>query len=57
MQHRRKQARFHGKTHKRGVLLVDRVIELPVVAPPSRGDPVGCRLSLAVSTVSSFVPV
>jgi hypothetical protein len=24
---------------------------------PSRGDPVGCRLSLAVSAVSSFVPV
>jgi hypothetical protein len=24
---------------------------------PSRGDPVNCRLSLAVSAVSSFVPV
>jgi hypothetical protein len=25
--------------------------------PPSRGDPVSCRFSLAVSAVSSFVPV
>ena len=28
-----------------------------LAVPPSRGDPMHCRLSLAVSAVSSFVPV